>query len=419
MSQTLNTEKHIGYKETQLGWIPKDWEVYKLNEILSDTRLGGNYKNSGAFNGLPLIKMGNIDRGQINIDNKYFISDSEILSSEHKLRRGDILFNTRNTLQLVGKVAIWNNEYDESYFNSNLLRLNFKKQYISSKRFINYILNSYHSIKQLRGFATGTTSVAAIYDRDVKNLKVSLPSLPEQKSIANCLSTWDTAITKLTALTKAKQQHKKALAQQLLTGKKRLKGFSKEWKEKRIEDVAQEHSQKNVENKDIEVLSCTKYDGLVPSLQYFGRQVFGDDLSKYKVVPQGYFAYATNHIEEGSIGYQDFNKLGLVSPMYTVFKTDETIDDIFLFKVLKSHKLIHEYNRRMEGSIDRRGGLRWRNFRGIKLNIPSIAEQTAIAQILTTADKEITLLQQQLIQLKLQKKGVMQQLLTGKKRLKV
>ena len=166
-------------------------------------------------------------------------------------------------------------------------------------------------------------------------------------------------------------------------------------------------------------MSCTKYDGLVPSLEYFGRQVFGDDLSKYKIVPKGYFAYATNHIEEGSIGYQDFNKLGLVSPMYTVFKTDDTINDNYFFKLLKSHRLIHEYNRRMEGSIDRRGGLRWKNFKRIKLIVPSYNEQIAIAGVLNTADREIELLKTQREQLQAQKKGLMQQLLTGKKRLKV
>jgi type I restriction enzyme S subunit len=251
----------------------------------------------------------------------------------------------------------------------------------------------------------------------MSEIDIPFPPLPEQKAIATCLASWDTAIIKLNAIIKAKQQLKKALMQQLLSGKKRLPGFDGEWEEKRIEDFAKEYSQKNERDEDIEVLSCTKYNGLVPSLEYFGRQVFGDDLSKYKVVPSGYFAYATNHIEEGSIGYQDFNKLGLVSPMYTVFITDNTIDNVYLFKVLKSHKLIHEYNRRMEGSIDRRGGLRWKNFKGIKINIPSIEEQTAIAQVLSTADQEIALLITQHNQLQLQKKGLMQLLLTGKKRL--
>ena len=104
--------------------------------------------------------------------------------------------------------------------------------------------------------------------------------------------------------------------------------------------------------------------------------------------------------------------------MYTVFKTDDTINDNYFFKLLKSHRLIHEYNRRMEGSIDRRGGLRWKNFKRIKLTLPSYKEQTAIAEVLNTADREIQMLKSQREQLQAQKKGLMQQLLTGKKRLK-
>ncbi len=103
--------------------------------------------------------------------------------------------------------------------------------------------------------------------------------------------------------------------------------------------------------------------------------------------------------------------------MYIIFKTDASINDTFFYKLLKSHRLIYMYNARMEGSIDRRGGLRWNSFSMIKLNIPSLEEQTAIAKVLQTVDKEIKLLTQKRDQLKEQKKGMMQQLLTGKKRL--
>ena len=71
------------------------------------------------------------------------------------------------------------------------------------------------------------------------------------------------------------------------------------------------------------MLSCTKYDGLVPSLEYFGKQIYSNDLSTYKIVPLNHFVYATNHIEEGSIGYQSNYGNGLISPMYKVFSTNK------------------------------------------------------------------------------------------------
>ncbi len=104
--------------------------------------------------------------------------------------------------------------------------------------------------------------------------------------------------------------------------------------------------------------------------------------------------------------------------MYTVFKTDSSINNIFFFKLLKSHRLVHEYNARMEGSIDRRGGLRWDAFSIIRIKIPDIKEQTAIAQVLQAADNEIQLLKTKTDKLHEQKKGLMRVLLTGKKRLK-
>jgi type I restriction enzyme S subunit len=103
--------------------------------------------------------------------------------------------------------------------------------------------------------------------------------------------------------------------------------------------------------------------------------------------------------------------------MYTVFKTNSSINDTFFYKLLKSYKLIYQYQNRMEGSIDRRGGLRWDAFSVIKVHIPPIEEQTAIAQVLQTADKEIQLLKTKVEKLKEQKKGLMQVLLTGRKRL--
>lgn len=417
MKQTKNIPK--GYKDSPVGVIPKEWRVYKLENIIIENKLGGNYENSESNEGVPVIKMGNVGRGVINLEKIQCLPQRDFFSTEDILQKGDLLFNTRNTLDLVGKVAVWRGELDFAIYNSNLLKIVFDPSYVDSSYYMNYIFNSHIGLSQLRGIATGTTSVAAIYNRDLEKILFPLPSLVEQKKIVEILSTWDEAINKQSQLVIQLQLRKKALMQQLLSGKKRLKGFTKEWKEYKIRNFAKEYSLKNKGNKELTVLSCTKYDGLVPSLEYFGRQVFSDDISTYKLVPKGYFAYATNHIEEGSIGYQDFINEGVISPMYTVFKTDENINDYFLYPILKSHKLIYEYNARMEGSIDRRGGLRWEAFSSIKVRIPSYEEQTAIAKVLFMADYEINFARQKLDALRTQKKGLMQQLLTGKKRVQI
>ncbi len=103
-------ENRPGYKHTPLGWIPQDWSVFKLSDILKEGRLGGNYENAEANNGIPVIKMGNVGRGKINLDLVQSLPIDNEYNKEDILKKGDLLFNTRNTLDLVGKVSIWNNE---------------------------------------------------------------------------------------------------------------------------------------------------------------------------------------------------------------------------------------------------------------------------------------------------------------------
>ena len=150
----------------------------------------------------------------------------------------------------------------------------------------------------------------------------------------------------------------------------------------------------------------------------FGKKVYSDDTSNYRMVLRGEFAYATNHIEEGSIGYQNLCDAGLVSPIYTVFKATEEVDDTYLFRVLKSPLLVHIYRANTSSSVARRGSLRYDEFSAIHIWLPCKKEQTAIANILYTCDEELRLLRSQRTAIDQQKRGLMQRLLTGKIRVK-
>lgn len=109
----------------------------------------------------------------------------------------------------------------------------------------------------------------------------------------------------------------------------------------------------------------------------------------------------------------------MISPMYTVFQTKNSINDNFLYRLLKTELYRHIFEINTSSSVDRRGSLRWNQFSNIKIPVPNLIEQQKIASVLSTADKEIGAHQKQLTTLKQQKKGLMQQLLTGKKRVKV
>jgi len=213
-----------GYKQTEVGVIPEDWVVYSVGDIIQRSQLGGNYENTENTSDYPLIKMGNLGRGYISLDKVEYVTSKP--SSKDRLMFGDVLFNTRNTLELVGKVAVWRNELDEAYFNSNILRFYFDKDVVADSFFMNLAMNTSGFISQLSGIATGTTSVAAIYTRDLYTLKMAIPEKQEQSAIANVLSDSDALIDALEQLIAKKQAIKSATMQQLLTGRTRLPAFA-------------------------------------------------------------------------------------------------------------------------------------------------------------------------------------------------
>jgi type I restriction enzyme S subunit len=199
-----------------------EWEDLCLGNILSKNQLGGNYPNSEYPTRYPLIKMGNLGRGSIKLNKIEYIKSDISPSNLDLLSYGDVLFNTRNTLDLVGKISIWRNEFSIAYFNSNLMRLAFHKTKVGSNFFMNYLLNSKKSIDKLRGLATGTTSVAAIYTRDLLKLEVCIPEPKEQKAIAQILSDIDLEIDSLETKREKYKSIKEGMMQELLTGKTRL-----------------------------------------------------------------------------------------------------------------------------------------------------------------------------------------------------
>jgi len=415
----MNKDKHIpqGYKESPLGIIPKEWEVKRLGDLCyNQGDYGLNAPAAEYSKDLPTyLRITDIDdNGKLNSTDKKSVNNSS--AEDYYLNDGDIVF--ARTGATVGKAYLYSVKDGQLVYagflikfspNPHMLLPYFLKVHTETQHYNNWV-----AITSQRSGQPGINAT------EYCSFRIALPQIKEQERICSVLQLWDTAIEKQSELIEKLKLRKHALMQQLLTGKKRLPGFSGEWKRVSIKSIATEVSIKNKENNDYTVLSCTKYDGLVPSLEYFGKQIYSNDLDNYKIVPMHHFAYATNHIEEGSIGYQSKYEYGLISPMYTVFKTDkDVIDDIFLFAVLKSHHLTYLYQSMMEGSINRRGGLRWDSFSTIKIDLPPLNEQKAISAFLKDADKEIELANEKLASLQSQKRGLMQQLLTGKKRVSI
>lgn len=202
--------RQIRFKDEQGNDYP-EWEEKRLGDVLLSYRLGGNYSNTEYVTPYPLIKMGNISRGNIVLNKIEYIPITETLSDDDRIRYGDLFFNTRNTLDLVGKVAIWKNELEVAYYNSNLMYMKFVNNF-----FMNYRLNSFDGIKGLRRLATGTTSVAAIYTKDLLKLVLSMPKdVNEQQQIADFLGSIDDKVSLVNTQIKQIQDFKKGLLQQM------------------------------------------------------------------------------------------------------------------------------------------------------------------------------------------------------------
>ncbi|MFC4636443.1 restriction endonuclease subunit S [Dokdonia ponticola] len=402
-------QKKDGYKKTKLGWIPKDWANYFIGDLIKFS--GGSQPPRSTFKFKESEGYIRLIQTRDYRTNKYktYVKESVVKKVCNKDdimigRYGPPIFQLFKGLEGAYNVALI-----KAIPNENKVIRDYA-WYFLNRRDLRAFLES---LSQRSGGQTGIEMDA------LKKYPFPIPSIPEQQKIASILSSWDNAIETTQTLINKLETRKKGLMQQLLTGKLRLDGFEDKWKKVNIGQIATQFTDKNKADEVIEVLSCTKYDGLVRSLDYFGRKVFGDDLSKYKLVPKGYFAYATNHIEEGSIGYQNLMNRGLVSPMYTVFKTSEEIDDSFFFRLLKTDRMLYQYQSNMSGSIARRGGLRWNVFETLVVNIPSIKEQKEIASLFDKIDLEIAYQEKRLEQLQTQKKGLMQQLLTGQIRTKL
>jgi type I restriction enzyme, S subunit len=383
--------------QTDLGLLPSDWDAPSLNELIQATQLGGNYQNSERETPWPLIKMGNMARGSVSLSKMEYVVSTTPPNPRDRLRRGDVIFNTRNTLDLVGKVCIWNEELPEAYFNSNIMRLSFWAEHVASQRYMNYVLNSERVISALRGIATGTTSVAAIYYRDLAKVSIPLPPKKEQRAIAEALSDADALIESLESLIAKKRAIKQGAMQELLSGRRRLPGFSKQWEAKKIGDVLSIMHGKSQHN-------VASSDGLYPILATGGQ--IGTAKS---------YLYDKPSVLIGRKGTIDRPQY-VEAPFWTV--------DTLFYSVMKGNNSAKFFFYRF-CLIDWRAhneasgvpSLNSRTIEKIELKVPDPDEQMAIVRVLSDMDDDIDCMERRLSKSRQIKQGMMQELLTGRVRL--
>jgi type I restriction enzyme S subunit len=271
------------------------------------------------------------------------------------------------------------------------------------------MFNAPHVRKEISASAAGT-KVKHTSPTKLSAVEVFLPALADQERTAHLLDEWDTAIQKTEQLIAAKERHYSHELSRLISRGQHPHAH--------VGAFAEEVSARNSGGNEARVLSVTNSRGFVLPEDQFERRVASADLSNYKVVHRGQYAYNPSRINVGSIARLDGWDDGVLSPMYVVFRIDEdkASSDYFLHW-LNSHEARQRIKNSAQGSV--REIVSFSEFAAITIPLPDSNTQAAIARYLNALRDEIDLLGRSVEALKTQKRGLMQKLLTGQWRMPV
>ena len=238
----------------------------------------------------------------------------------------------------------------------------------------------------------------------IRSLRIPLPSYAAQKRIGLWLVEWDSAIEKTEQLIAVKERHYTHQLSRIIS--------QGQHPHSHVGKFAHEVSERNRGGNEARVLSVTNSRGFVLPEDQFERRVASADLSNYKAVTRGQYAYNPSRINVGSIARLDDWDLGVLSPMYVVFGLNETkTNSDYFLHWLDSHEARERIKKSAQGSV--RETVSFTEFAAIVFPLPDITKQAAIARYLNALRDEISTLNVYVEKLKEQKRGLMQKLLTG------
>lgn len=274
--------------------------------------------------------------------------------------------------------------------------------------FIFYVMNSERFVADAtsRSFRTG---LPKINRPDLESIEVPLPPLPEQRKIAEILRTWDEAIEKLEALRVAKEHQLEGFTARLI--------HKAQAEPQHLREHMNEVSERNRGQCIDRVLSVTNSAGFVLAEEQFAHRVASADISNYKIVRQGQYAYNPSRINVGSIARLDDWPEGALSPMYVVFELLDTLNTDYFGHWLRSGEARKRIALAAQGSV--RDTVSFGDLGSILVPLPPLEEQRRIARALSAAKDDLTLLDEEIETLTRQKRGLMQKLLTGEWRVRV
>ena len=359
-----------GYKQTKVGIIPEDWEVVKVGEVLK-IGSGKDYKHLSTGN-IPVYGTGG-----------YMLSVNEYLHDGES-----VCIGRKGT---IDKPMFLNEKFwtvDTLFYTHSFKKSLPKYIYLT---FLNIDWQKYNE-------ASGVPSLSKT---TIETIQIPLPPLKEQEKIAEILTTWDEAISNVELLILNYQLRKKALMQKLLSGEVRFDGFSDKWEEVRLGEICKITTGSS--NREDSSESKGEYTFFDRSQDIRTSDIYLFDGEAIIVAGEG-----QEFIPKYFVG-----KFDLHQRTYAIMEFKLNCGK-FLFYYLYQNR-DYFYSQAVGSTVK---SLRLPMFQKMKLKLPSLPEQQKIAEVLSLVDDEINLLKNELEELKLQKKALMQKLLTGQVRVK-
>lgn len=400
-----------GYKQTSIGIIPEDWEEMELGKIGKFFKGKGVPKDKIVKEGFKCLTYGDLyTKYDILIKDVKSHITQETAEISQQIEFGDIcIAGSGETIEDIGKCATF--VADEiGYAGGDIIVFRSDNNAVT----LSYIINSDTAKRQKYKFGQGH-SVVHIYSSQLEKLKIPLPPLPEQQKIAEILSAWDKAIELCQKTIEELKQRNKGLAQQLLSGKTRVKGFEDTvWRFTKIGDILVESNLPSVNQShpDKRITVKLNLKG-IEKREFRGTEVEG--ATYFYTRKAGQFIYGKQNLHKGAFGIIpiELNNYDSSSDI-PAFDFKEKFNSKFILYFFSRKSFYERLENYSTGTGSKR--IQPKELFKIEIKIPNIEEQEKIAEILDTAAFELKHYEEKLQNLKLQKKGLMQQLLTGKVR---
>ncbi len=407
-----------GFKQTEAGVIPEDWDIAQLPDIIWYQEGPGvrNYQFTSA--GVKLFNGTNIENGRICLDKtSRYISEREAYGwySHFLADAGDIVIACSgiSVSRFDEKVGVLSSEHLPLCMNTSTMRFKIASPRLH-KEYFRHFLRSQLFKNQISGKATGSAQLN-FGPAHVRAVLIPLPTKAEQEAIAEALSDADALIESLEQLLAKKRHLKQGAMQQLLTGKKRLPGFSGEWEVKRLGDVAAPRNERIDPRKSGVQDFCIELEHIGSATgALVGCTSTGEQSSLKSVFRAGDVLFGKLRAYLKKYWYAD--RSGVCSTEIWVFSPkDNLVSSAYLFQVVQTDKFIEVTSSAYGTHMPRSD---WNVVKNYELPLPPTPEeQTAIATLLSDMDAELAALEAKLAKARNLKQGMMQELLTGRIRL--